>query len=197
MAARPAAAQFLLKTAVAGFTDVNGNGALDCGEPVKMTVALSSPNAILTGAQAYSGTLTFPTASAGLVFVPGSVEEEFGLTAGCAVTAITAGNSSEDLPATVSCECLPSGPNVIPVVTVSFEAGYFNSTSPSYSAAAHAHIVPATGPAFDLDSQLVDREGEGGVGVGRCSFDCSECVIVVRPDECSLCHQGSCLTACP
>jgi uncharacterized repeat protein (TIGR01451 family) len=168
-AASPAAAQFLLKTAVAGFTDINGNGVLDCGEPVKIYVALSSPNAIVTGAQAYSGTLTFPTqGGTGLVFVPGSVQPEPQFTAGCAVTGIPAGNGPDDLSASVTFECLPSGPNVIPIVTVSFEAGYFNSVSPSYSATAHAHVVPATGPAVDLDSQpMVEDPPPAGICTGQ------------------------------
>jgi uncharacterized repeat protein (TIGR01451 family) len=166
--ASPAAAQFLLKTSVASFTDVNGNGALDCGEPLKIYVALSNPNPILTEAQAYSGTVTFPTHSTGLVFVPGSVHQEIPLSAGCAVTGFTTGNGPEDLAATVNFECVPSGAGVIPIVTMSFEAGYFNSATSSYSTAAHVHIVEGSGATLDLDSQpLVESPPPAGICQGQ------------------------------
>ena len=142
---RAAGAQFQLLTSIGGFTDVNGNGTLDCSEPVKIFVFLGNPDPILSPAQAFSGTLSFPTAAhVGLIFIPGSVTVENDLSAGCGGF-VTAGNSPEDLSGAVDFTCNGGGPGVKPAITVSYQALYYNSSSATYSATAHAHVVTAAG----------------------------------------------------
>jgi large repetitive protein len=152
-----------LATAIAGFTDVNGNGALDCGEPLTILVAVAGGNPLT--AQVFSGTLAFPAAgSSGLIFVPGSVKVEYDLTVDCSGV-VTAGNSPEDLSGAASFNCSnQTGPaNVKPVFTVSYQALYFNASSPSYVATAHAHVVPAGGSSLELDATAGNNPPPSGI----------------------------------
>ncbi len=155
-----------LQTSVFGYTDVNGNGTLDCGEPIEFSVSVSSPTAILTEAETYSGTLSFPSAGeTGLVFVPGSVKVHPELGAGCAGSAVS-GNGPEDLSAVVDFACQVAHPGIIPAFTVTYEAVFANEASPSYVATAHAHVVPATGAAFDLDAASQEAPPPSGACTG-------------------------------
>src|SRR5262249_2984920 len=73
-----------LKSAYAGFTDVNGNGVLDCGEPVDLIATFATNN---SGTPAVSGSLFAPVSgSAGLGFLHGSVVVDPVLTNGCSGT---------------------------------------------------------------------------------------------------------------
>src|SRR4051812_41635337 len=68
-----AVAQPTLATAYDTFTDVNNNGALDCGEPVHVRAAFFTHES--NPASPITGSLTVPAAgSTGLIYLPGSLK---------------------------------------------------------------------------------------------------------------------------
>ncbi|HVT14693.1 MAG TPA: hypothetical protein VHQ90_00745 [Thermoanaerobaculia bacterium] len=133
--AAPAAAQPTLMSAILGFTDLNGNGVLDCGEPVLLAATFAT-NA--SGTPALTGTLAVPSSgTAGLRYLGGSVVIDPDLTVGC-TGKVTAGSGSGDSSALVTFSCPPNpiGSNSWTLV-VRYRA-LFSGTTTSYTAAAHA-----------------------------------------------------------
>jgi uncharacterized repeat protein (TIGR01451 family) len=123
---------------VAGFDDVNGNGTLDCGEPVTLGVGyFDSPQdstAPITGhiTALYAG-------STGLSFLPGTVAQDFTLTSGSCQGTILGGNAPSDAEADLSFTC--GSPSAYPVqgnaIAWTFQA-LFTGTGPTFTAAANA-----------------------------------------------------------
>jgi uncharacterized repeat protein (TIGR01451 family) len=122
------------------FQDVNGNGVIDCDEPVTIAVgyvdSASAPNAA-TGP--ISGTIVAPFAgTVGLSYINGSAAVDYGLSVDCFAT-VTSGNSSGDLTATWSFSC-PNPPTSTPprgnAITVTYRALYVG-TSHSFSPVFH------------------------------------------------------------
>jgi uncharacterized repeat protein (TIGR01451 family) len=125
-----------LHTSVGGFTDVNGNGILDCGEPVEIVAAYATNN---SGTPALTGTLVAPAAgTVGLSYQPGSLVVDPDLTVGCQAM-IVSGNSPSDGSGQVDFSC-PADPldNNAWTVVVRYRAVYVNSGSPGFTATAHA-----------------------------------------------------------
>lgn len=131
----PAAAQPTLMSAILGFTDLNGNGVLDCGEPVLLAATFAT-NA--SGTPALTGTLSVPSSgTAGLRYLGGSAVIDPDLTVGC-TGKVVAGGGAGDSSALVSFSCPPNpiGSNSWAIV-VRYRA-LFSGTTNSYTAAAHA-----------------------------------------------------------
>jgi uncharacterized repeat protein (TIGR01451 family) len=131
-----AAAQPTLKSSFAGFTDVNGNGVLDCGEPVELVAAFATNN---SGTPALTGSLFAPVAgSSGIVFQAGSVRVDPDLTNGCMGTVVS-GNNPGDVDARVDFSC-PADPidNNSWTLVVRYVALYESSSAPAFTAAAQA-----------------------------------------------------------
>jgi uncharacterized repeat protein (TIGR01451 family) len=135
VAAAPAGAQPTLMSAILGFTDLNGNGVLDCGEPVLLAATFAT-NA--SGTPALTGTLAVPSSgTAGLRYLGGSVVIDPDLTTGC-TGKVVAGGGAGDSSALVNFYCPPNpiGSNSWALV-VRYRA-LFSGTTTSYTAAAHA-----------------------------------------------------------
>jgi uncharacterized repeat protein (TIGR01451 family) len=139
LAARPgaaAAARPTLKSSYAGFTDVNGNGILDCGEPVELIATFATNN---SGTPALTGSLFVPAAgSSGLAFQAGSVHIDPDLTTGCAGTVVS-GNNPGDPGARIdfSCAADPIDNNAWTLV-VRYRALYESTAGAAFTAAAQA-----------------------------------------------------------
>src|ERR1700674_3865054 len=116
---RPAGAQVIVARgfgeSFVSFQDVNGNGVLDCLEPVTIRVAYVDP-ASDTATGSITGQMVAPFAgSSGLAFIPGSVEIDRVFSVGDCVATIAGGNDSSDVEATVNFSCGPphnNGPGV-------------------------------------------------------------------------------------
>ena len=109
-AAPPAGAQVIagrgFGQSLVSFQDVNGNGVLDCGEPVTLRATYLDPSSD-TATGSISGQMVAPAAgTAGLSFIPGSVEIDAVTSTGC-VPRIVSGNQPGDAAATVSFSCGP------------------------------------------------------------------------------------------
>jgi uncharacterized repeat protein (TIGR01451 family) len=131
-----AAAGPTLKSSFAGFTDVNGNGVLDCGEPVDLVAAFATNN---SGTPALTGSLFVPVAgSSGIVFQAGSVRVDPDLTNGCMGTVVS-GNNPGDVDARVDFSC-PADPidNNSWTLVVRYVARYTSSSAAAFTAAAQA-----------------------------------------------------------
>jgi hypothetical protein len=136
----PAAAQSPsrgFKVFIQGFDDVNGNGKVDCGEPVTVEVAYFDSPQDTTGA--ITGHLTSPFAgTAGLSFLHGTVQQDFTLSGGGCLGVITAGNASSDVEADLDFNCSP--PSAFPIqgnaITWKYKAA-FAGTTPAFTATAH------------------------------------------------------------
>jgi uncharacterized repeat protein (TIGR01451 family) len=131
-----AAAGPTLKSSYAGFTDVNGNGVLDCGEPVELVAAFATNN---SGTPALTGSLFAPVAgSSGIVFQAGSVRVDPDLTNGCMGTVVS-GNNPGDVDARVDFSC-PADPidNNSWTLVVRYVARYTSSSAAAFTAAAQA-----------------------------------------------------------
>jgi uncharacterized repeat protein (TIGR01451 family) len=136
--ARPAAAapQPTLKSAYAGFTDLNGNGVLDCGEPVEILTTFATNN---SGTPALNGNLYAPAfGSSGLTFSSGSVVIDPDLTTGCTGTVVN-GNGPTDTNFRVDFFC-PADPidNNAWTLVVRYRATYTSTTTAAFAAAAQA-----------------------------------------------------------
>jgi uncharacterized repeat protein (TIGR01451 family) len=134
--AAPAAAQPRLKCAYAGFTDLNGNGGLDCGEPVDLIVTFATRN---SGTPALTGTLVAPASgSSGIALLPGSVRIDPDLTVGCTGT-IVSGNGAGDGLARVDFSCPPDPlDNNSWTAAVRYRAVYTSAGPAAFTAAAQA-----------------------------------------------------------
>jgi uncharacterized repeat protein (TIGR01451 family) len=170
-AAAPAGAQVIVGRgfgeALVSFQDVNGNGVIDCLEPVTLRAAyVDPPSDSTTGA--ITGQMVAPFAGAsGLSFIPGSVEIDRVFTAGdCAATIVT-GNDPSDVEATIDFSCGPPRPgqgqqqpggNVIAFLY----RAYFRSAQPSFTAVMHG----TTSDGLDATPQLTDS---GNIGA-TCSM---------------------------
>jgi len=135
-AASPLAAQPALETAVLSFVDLNGNGVLDCGEPVVLAATYATRN---SGNPALTGSLLVPySGTVGLIYQPGTLRIDPDLSAGCQGT-ITRGNSPEDLSGEVDFSC-PADPldNNSWTLVVTWRALYDNPNAAAFTATAHA-----------------------------------------------------------
>ncbi len=123
---------------ITGFDDTNGNGVLDCGEPVDIEVGYAdSPND--TGQPPFTGEfVSLYAGSTNLSFLPGSVAQDETLVAGSCAGTITTGNIQSDVEATLDYGCtttpMPIQGNAI---AWKFKA-LFVGTTPSVTATAHA-----------------------------------------------------------
>ncbi|MDP9120352.1 MAG: hypothetical protein M3O15_03130 [Acidobacteriota bacterium] len=131
LAGLPVAAQPALKMSYVGFLDVNGNGILDCGEPITFSAVYTNTNSGPLP-QGLSGSLfALAQGEQGLVFQPGSVTID--PTSGCQPT-ITRGNTQEDVSAQVDFHC------TVDAIRVAFQyrAVYYNAQAASFTATAQA-----------------------------------------------------------
>lgn len=145
------------------FQDVNGNGVLDCGEPVTIRVAYVDPAAD-TATGSVSGQLVAPFAgAAGLAFIPGSVEIDRLFSVGGCTATIAGGNDPSDVEATVDFSCGPPRPAApgMPggnVVAFLFRAA-FRGTQPGFTAVMHG----TTSDGLDAAPRLVVGGNVGAV----------------------------------
>ncbi|HLX09175.1 MAG TPA: IPTL-CTERM sorting domain-containing protein [Thermoanaerobaculia bacterium] len=164
-AAPPAGAQVIVGRgfgqSFVSFQDVNGNGVLDCGEPVTLRATYLDPSSD-TATGSISGQLAAPAAgTVGLAFIPGSVEIDAATSTGC-VPRIVSGNQPGDTGATVSFSCGPprqgsagSGQQSN-VVAVLYRAA-FSGSSASFTAVMHG----TTSDGLDVAPQLVESSMVG------------------------------------
>jgi uncharacterized repeat protein (TIGR01451 family) len=146
-----------------GFQDVNGNGVLDCLEPVTIRAAYVDPAAD-TATGSVTGQMVAPFAGAsGLAFIPGSVELDRVFSVGDCVATIVGGNDASDVEATVNFSCGPprnNGPGAQGGNVVAFlYRAFFRSTTPSFTAAMRG----TTSDGLDLRPQFTDSSGIGAV----------------------------------
>jgi uncharacterized repeat protein (TIGR01451 family) len=148
-----------VQSAYAGFTDVNGNGILDCGEPVDLIATFATNN---SGTPALGGSLLAPVnGSAGLTFLHGSVVIDPDLTNGCAGTVIDGnGPTDSDLRVDFSCPADPIDNNSWTLV-VRYRATYTGTGTPSFAAGATANL---TGGATYHDVATVPAGTSCGAG---------------------------------
>jgi uncharacterized repeat protein (TIGR01451 family) len=137
------------------FQDVNGNGVLDCLEPVTLRVAYFDP-ASDTATGSITGRMVAPFAGAGgLSFIPGSVEIDRLFSVGDCVATIVTGNDPSDVEASVDFACGPPRPasgQGAPggnVVAFLYRAA-FSSSQPSFTAVMHG----TTSDGLDAAPQL-------------------------------------------
>src|SRR5579864_7291646 len=147
----------------AGFQDVNGNGVLDCLEPVTIRAAYVDPVSDTTTGS-ITGQMVAPFAGAGgLAFIPGSVELDRVFSVGDCVAAIAGGNDPSDVEATVNFSCGPprsNGPGAQGGNVVAFlYRAAFRSTAPSFTAVMRG----TTSDGLDLAPQLTQSAGIGAV----------------------------------
>jgi uncharacterized repeat protein (TIGR01451 family) len=147
-----------------GFQDVNGNGVLDCLEPVTIRAAYVDPAAD-TATGSVTGQMVAPFAGAnGLAFIPGSVELDRVFSVGDCVATIAGGNDASDVEVTVSFSCGPPRPGNGPgaqggnVVAFLYRAA-FRGSQPSFTAVMRG----TTSDGLDLRPQLVQSAGIGAV----------------------------------
>ncbi|HEY6322196.1 MAG TPA: hypothetical protein VJA16_11625 [Thermoanaerobaculia bacterium] len=122
---------------IAGFDDVNGNGKLDCGEPVTVEAGYFDSPQDSTGA--ITGHLASPfSGTAGLSFLHGTVQQDFTLSAGSCLGTITGGNGPSDVEADMDFHCGPPSANPVQgnAIVWKFQAA-FVGTSPSLTVTAH------------------------------------------------------------
>jgi uncharacterized repeat protein (TIGR01451 family) len=181
-AATPAAAQVIVGRgfgeSYVSFQDVNGNGVLDCLEPVTIRAAYVDPPADTTTGS-ITGQMVAPFAGAsGLAFIPGSVAIDRVFTAGdCAATIVT-GNDPSDVEATVNFSCGPPRPGqgqMQPggnVIAFLYRA-YFRSAQPSFTAVMRG----TTSDGLDARPQLVES---GGIGATCSTSGGTPSVAVVK-----------------
>jgi uncharacterized repeat protein (TIGR01451 family) len=139
-AALPARAQTAgrgFRVFIAGFDDVNGNGVLDCGEPVTVEVGYfdtpQDPTAAITG-----HLVALVGGTSGLAFLSGTVQQDYTLSAGGCQGVVTEGNGQSDPETQLDFSCAP--PSAYPVqgnaIVWKFKA-VFTGRSPSLTAVAH------------------------------------------------------------
>ena len=122
---------------ITGFDDVNGNGKLDCGEPVTLEVAYFDSPQSSTGA--ITGHITAPFAgSSGISFLHGTVQPDTTLTAGQCQGVITAGNGPSDAEADLDFQCKPPVANPPQGNAIAWTLkALFTGASPALTAVAH------------------------------------------------------------
>jgi uncharacterized repeat protein (TIGR01451 family) len=166
--AAPAAAQPALKVSFAGFTDVNGNGVLDCGEPIELVATFATRN---SGTPALDGQLYVPSypGSTGFTFFAGSVRIDPDLTTGCSGT-VVAGNQPGDTDARIDFSC-PADPidNNSWTLVVRYRARYDSTGPASFTAAAFATTSDGNSyrDAVTVAAGSVCSGGGGGGGGGQ------------------------------
>jgi uncharacterized repeat protein (TIGR01451 family) len=145
------------------FQDVNGNGVLDCGEPVTIRVFYIDFPSDTTGS--ITGEMVAPFAGAsGLSFIPGSLEIDTVFSAGsCGETFVT-GNGESDAEATVDFSCGPpvgGGSPVGNAVSFLYRAS-FQGSQPSFTAVMRG----TTSDGLDLRPQLTHSGNIGATCSG-------------------------------
>jgi uncharacterized repeat protein (TIGR01451 family) len=140
LAATPARAQSPnrgFNVFIAGFDDINGNGKLDCGEPVTVEAGYFDSPQDSTGA--ITGHLTSPySGTAGLSFLHGTVQQDFSLSAGSCLGTITGGNGQSDVEADMDFNCGPPSANPVQGNAIVWKyKALFVGSSPSLTATAH------------------------------------------------------------
>ena len=144
-----------------GFDDINGNGRLDCGEPVTLKTGYFTANGTATG---LSGTLVAPsTGSAGISFLPGSAYVTPDDDVSCDVQ-ILAGNSSGDTFVRASFTCDPSisNPAGQSGFTITYKAIYGNPSVAAFSSSTTVH-TPDLGDFTKSETQTVPASSCPGV----------------------------------
>jgi uncharacterized repeat protein (TIGR01451 family) len=162
--ARPLSAQPAIRgfrVFIAGFDDVNGNGKLDCGEPVTVEVGYFDAPQDTTGS--ITGHIHAPFAgTTGLAFLPGTVQQDFTFTARCPGV-ITSGNNPSDPAADLDFNCAP--PSAYPIqgnsIAWKFKA-VFTGTSPYLTAVAQG----TTSDGFDQTPSVTKSDQIGAVCAG-------------------------------
>jgi uncharacterized repeat protein (TIGR01451 family) len=149
-----------------GFQDVNGNGVLDCLEPVTIRAAYVDP-ATDTATGSVTGQMVAPFAGAsGLAFIPGSVEIDRVFSVGDCVATIAGGNGPSDVEATVSFSCGPphgNGPGAQGGNVVAFlYRAAFQNTVPSFTAVMRG----TTSDGLDLRPKVTPSADIGAVCPG-------------------------------
>src|ERR1700674_3643989 len=168
---RPAGAQVIagrgFGESFVSFQDVNGNGVLDCLEPVTIRAAYVDP-ASDTATGSITGQMVAPFAgTSGLQLIPGSVELDRVFSVGDCVATIAGGNDPSDVEATIDFSCGPPRPGNGPgaqggnVVAFLYLAA-FRNTQPSFTAAMHG----TTSDGLDLRPLLMQSSGIGAVCAG-------------------------------
>jgi uncharacterized repeat protein (TIGR01451 family) len=147
---------------IVGFDDVNGNGALDCGEPVTVEVGYFDSPQDTTGS--ITGHLHAPFAgSTGLAFLHGTVQQDFTLTAGSCLGVVTAGNGPSDPAADLDFNCAPPSANPTQGNAIAWKfKAVFTGTSPSLTAVAHG----TTSDGLDQTPGATKSDQIGGVCSG-------------------------------
>src|ERR1700720_1154007 len=145
------------------FQDVNGNGVLDCLEPVTIRAAYVDP-ASDTATGSITGQMVAPFAgTSGLQLIPGSVELDRVFSVGDCVATIAGGNDPSDVEATVNFSCGPpqnNGPGAQGGNVVAFlYRAAFVGTVPSFTAIMRG----TTSDGLDLRPQLTQSAGIGAV----------------------------------
>lgn len=150
-----------------GFQDVNGNGVLDCLEPVTIRAFYIDPSSD-TATGSITGRMVVPAAgAAGLAFIPGSVEIDPVFSAGDCGAAIVSGNAPGDASAIVDFACGPPQPGSgqtgqrSNVVAFLYRAA-FTAAQPFYTAAMHG----TTSDGLDAMPQLTESGGIGATCAG-------------------------------
>jgi uncharacterized repeat protein (TIGR01451 family) len=147
---------------IAGFDDVNGNGKLDCGEPVTVEVGYFDSPQSTTGS--ITGHIHAPFAgTTGIAFLHGTVQQDFTFTAGSCLGVVTAGNGQSDPAADLDFNCGP--PSAFPIqgnsIAWKFKA-IFTGTTPSLTAVAHG----TTSDGLDLTPSTTKSDQIGAVCAG-------------------------------
>ena len=164
--AAPAAAQVIVGRgfgeSFVSFQDVNGNGVLDCLEPVTIRAAYVDPGSDTTTGSV-TGQMVAPFSGAnGLTFIPGSVEIDELFSVGDCTPAIVTGNDPGDAEATVNFACGPPRPGRGPLepggnVVAFLYRAYFTGTQPSFAAVMHG----TTSDGLNLAPQLIVSDHVG------------------------------------
>jgi uncharacterized repeat protein (TIGR01451 family) len=149
-----------------GFQDVNGNGVLDCFEPVTIRVVYLDPPGDTTGS--ITGQMVAPFAGAsGLSFIPGSVEIDPVFSTGdCGATIVT-GNAESDVEATVDFSCGPPSANSGQAgargnAVVFLYRALFTGSQPSFTAVMHG----TTSDGLNATPQLIESGAIGATCAG-------------------------------
>jgi uncharacterized repeat protein (TIGR01451 family) len=144
-----------------GFDDINGNGRLDCGEPVTLKTGYFTANGTTTG---LSGTLVAPsTGSAGISFLPGSAYVTPDENVSCDVQ-ILSGDGPEDTFVQASFRCDPSISNPVGQsgFTITYKAVYGNPSFAAFSSSTTVH-TPDLGDISKSETQTVPASACPGV----------------------------------
>jgi uncharacterized repeat protein (TIGR01451 family) len=138
-----------------GFTDINGDGQLSCGETVTVRVFYQTDLPPVDPGE-LQGVLTMPDLPTvvGLDYLPGTLTIDHLHTTGCAANFL-AGNSPGDTQARVAVTCLQD-PVALPggaTLALEYQARYVNPSSPTFTDTASLQLNRTGPPLFASDPQ--------------------------------------------